>query len=77
MKYLSKTNLLKLSLLSLIINTLYCFTMWINNGGIIPYLFTPKKASKVSDSLFLRRRLYGIEFWISFIGVSILISLLL
>ena len=77
MKYLSKTNLLKLSLVSLIINTLYCFIMWINNGGIIPYLFTPTKASKVSDSLFLRRRLYGIEFWISFIGVSILISLLL
>ncbi len=73
---LTKQTLLKLALTCLIVNIIYCFIMWIKNGGIIPYLFVPRQSNQASDSLFLRRRMYGIEFWVSFIGISILISLL-
>ena len=74
MDILKKENLIKIALVCLIINVFYTFIMYCKNGNFIPILFDPNK--NLDDSTFLRRRLYGIEFWVSFIGAFVMISLL-
>tara|TARA_B100000683_G_C12250266_1_gene457151 strand:- start:255 stop:491 length:237 start_codon:yes stop_codon:yes gene_type:complete len=64
-----------LALVALFVNIIYCLLMWAKNGGAIPLLFKPD--TKIDNDQFFRRRLFGIEFWVSFTGfVIVLVSLL-
>lgn len=64
-----------IALIILFVNMIYCLIMWAKNGGTVPLLFKPNK--KIKNDKFLRRRLFGIEFWVSFIGfVTVLVLLL-
>lgn len=71
---MNKEKLLKIALFCLVVNIFYTFIMYCKNGNFIPLLFDPNK--KIDDSTFLRRRLYGIEFWVSFIGAFVMVSLI-
>ena len=67
--------ILKSALTCLIINTFYTFIMYCENGGCVPLLFRDANRTVINDSIFLRRRLYGVEFWVSFIGVAVMVAL--
>ena len=52
------------------INAIYCFAMYVKCGGVVPILFRSRE-NNIKDNIWLRRRGYGLEFWLSFIGLTI------
>ena len=59
-------KLFQFAFLAFVINIFYTFLMFCENGGFLPLLF--RSDPTISERVFLRRRSYGIEFWISTIG---------
>jgi hypothetical protein len=75
---MSNKNILIVCIIALIIlfvNMIYCLIMWAKNGGAIPLLFKPNK--KIKNDEFIRRRLFGVEFWVSFTSFVLVLVLLL
>ena len=60
------------ALLILFTNFVYCIVAYSQNGGFVPVLF---KQRDIDQDKFVRRRLYGIECWISFLSFFIILFL--
>lgn len=73
---MAKINYRKIAIICLIVNVLYTFTMYSINGGFVPLLFRPNIRKQIQDDTFLKRRLYGIEFWVSFIGIFVFVLMM-